>query len=422
MGERSALGISDLLRRSAGEDAGRLAVVDGADRLTRAELDALVNGIAAGLAGRGLRPGDRVGLQLPTGVPFVAAYLGALRAGLIAVPVNPAAAARRSSTSGPTPASRSIWTSRRRANSSPTPGGPPDRPSPVPGGRVAPIPGPTGRATRSPYCSTPPEPAGAPARRCCPAARCWPTSSNSPRSIRRMITAADVLFVPLPLSHVFGLNAGLGMALHVGCDRWCWPTASMRAASLQTMADEGVTAVLGVPGQYAQWLRAAGGARDSPSAVRDVGFDDARPRPGRGLRRARCGHARRLRADRGGAGRHRQRHRSARAAEARVDRAPAARSAGPAARRRRRGGRPRRSRADLHLAAQPVLRLLARRRRRAGCRRLVRHGRHRGGRRRWRAAPGRPGHRSGHRQRVQRLSGRGRGGVRAPARVSRKSR
>ena len=28
--------------------------------------------------------------------------------------------------------------------------------------------------------------------------------------------AADVLFVPLPLSHIFGLNAGLGMALRVG--------------------------------------------------------------------------------------------------------------------------------------------------------------------------------------------------------------
>ncbi len=31
-----------------------------------------------------------------------------------------------------------------------------------------------------------------------------------------MVTGDDVLFVPLPLTHVFGLNAGLGTALRVG--------------------------------------------------------------------------------------------------------------------------------------------------------------------------------------------------------------
>ena len=31
-----------------------------------------------------------------------------------------------------------------------------------------------------------------------------------------LITADDVLFAPLPLSHIFGLNAALGMALRVG--------------------------------------------------------------------------------------------------------------------------------------------------------------------------------------------------------------
>ena len=71
-----------------------------------------------------------------------------------------------------------------------------------------------------------------------------------------MITGEDTLFVPLPLSHVFGLNAGLGMALRVGAtlvlaDRF------EPGATLATMAEEHVTAVLGVPGQYAQWLKSA---------------------------------------------------------------------------------------------------------------------------------------------------------------------
>jgi long-chain acyl-CoA synthetase len=57
----------------------------------------------------------------------------------------------------------------------------------------------------------------------------------------------------LPLTHIFGLNAGLGMGLHAGstvvlADRFD------PAATLATMAAERVTAVVGVPGQYAAWL------------------------------------------------------------------------------------------------------------------------------------------------------------------------
>jgi long-chain acyl-CoA synthetase len=68
-----------------------------------------------------------------------------------------------------------------------------------------------------------------------------------------LLMASDVVFVPLPLTHIFGLNAGLGMALRVGAtlilaDRFD------PGATLATMAAEGVTAVLGVPGQYAAWL------------------------------------------------------------------------------------------------------------------------------------------------------------------------
>jgi long-chain acyl-CoA synthetase len=72
-----------------------------------------------------------------------------------------------------------------------------------------------------------------------------------------LLTATDVLYVPLPLSHVFGLNAGLGMALRVGA------TAVLAdrfdpVASLDTIRAERATAVIGVPGQYAAWLGRAG--------------------------------------------------------------------------------------------------------------------------------------------------------------------
>ncbi|MFD1833177.1 class I adenylate-forming enzyme family protein [Streptomyces desertarenae] len=43
---------------------------------------------AAGLLERGVRAGDRVLIALPDGIEFVWAFLGALRAGIVAVPVN----------------------------------------------------------------------------------------------------------------------------------------------------------------------------------------------------------------------------------------------------------------------------------------------------------------------------------------------
>jgi long-chain acyl-CoA synthetase len=43
---------------------------------------------AAVLQARGVEPGDRVALLLPNGLPFVAAYFGALRVGAIVVPLN----------------------------------------------------------------------------------------------------------------------------------------------------------------------------------------------------------------------------------------------------------------------------------------------------------------------------------------------
>ena len=103
-----------------------------------------------------------------------------------------------------------------------------------------------------------------------------------------LVTATDVLFVPLPMTHIFGLNAGLGIALRVGAtlvlaDRFD------AGATLATMAAERVTAVLGVPGQYAAWLaasgRAATGSRPSGSRCRArrrsaAGWSTGSPPPG----------------------------------------------------------------------------------------------------------------------------------------------
>src|SRR5579862_5257852 len=65
------------------------ALHDSSGWVTWSELRSRAAGVSAALDDMGLKTGDRVGLALPTSVEFVAAYLGVLAAGAVAVPLNP---------------------------------------------------------------------------------------------------------------------------------------------------------------------------------------------------------------------------------------------------------------------------------------------------------------------------------------------
>ncbi|MFF0265301.1 class I adenylate-forming enzyme family protein [Kribbella sp. NPDC004536] len=79
---------ADLLRDTAQRHGDRPALVDGDRRLTWSELDQAVDRTARGLAAAGLVPGYRVLLLVANSIEFVTSYLGVLRAGLVAVPLN----------------------------------------------------------------------------------------------------------------------------------------------------------------------------------------------------------------------------------------------------------------------------------------------------------------------------------------------
>jgi long-chain acyl-CoA synthetase len=82
--------VADLVAAAAVERPEGQAVVESGGRsLTWAELERDVAGVATGLAEAGLVAGQRVMVVLPNRLEFVAAYLGVLRAQLVAVPVNP---------------------------------------------------------------------------------------------------------------------------------------------------------------------------------------------------------------------------------------------------------------------------------------------------------------------------------------------
>lgn len=235
-----AVGPSDLARRASREHPGRVAVVDADTRLSYAELDVRVNGAAQALLDSGLVAGDRVALQLGTSADFVLLYLAVLRAGLVVVPINPAnppaEVDRLLADSGAVrhldrAAARALLAGAKEA---------PDPQQDRGGAELAVLmytAGTSGR-TRGAMLS-----AGA------LLANLEQLAAVEPP----LLLPSDVLFVPLPLTHILGLNAGLGMTLRTGAtlvlaDRFD------PGDTLVTMAAERVTAVLAVPVQYAAWL------------------------------------------------------------------------------------------------------------------------------------------------------------------------
>ena len=80
--------LDTLLANCATRYAHRLATVDGAQRLTWAELDSRVTALARWLLARGIAPGDRIALLLTDGAPFMTTLLACGRIGAIAVLLN----------------------------------------------------------------------------------------------------------------------------------------------------------------------------------------------------------------------------------------------------------------------------------------------------------------------------------------------
>jgi long-chain acyl-CoA synthetase len=81
--------IPDLLRMHAREAPRRRALLLGERALDYAELDALVDRIAASLAHAGLAPRDAIAICAATSLEYAALFLGALRAGVAVAPLAP---------------------------------------------------------------------------------------------------------------------------------------------------------------------------------------------------------------------------------------------------------------------------------------------------------------------------------------------
>jgi long-chain acyl-CoA synthetase len=243
-------GLSALVRAAAARRPEAPAVVDGADRVTWGELDALVDRAAAGLAARGLARGDRVAVQLPNGLAWLRAVLGALRAGLVVVPVNTAYTGPEVEHVLRDSGAALLVTAAGREPVAGVPvlSGPPEADGPPPADDDDPA-----AVSFLAYTSgTTGRPRGA------------MLTAGALRANQRQCLAMDpppvrpddrVLLV-LPLFHVYGLNAGFGLVAATGACAVLVPAFDPRA-TLEVMEREQVTAVPGAPPLYQAWLAVA---------------------------------------------------------------------------------------------------------------------------------------------------------------------
>ena len=85
--------IAELIHLHAQDEPQRRALVQGAQTLSYAALDALMDRVAAALQRDGVQAGDTIAICAATSLAYAATYLGALRAGVVVAPLAPGATA-----------------------------------------------------------------------------------------------------------------------------------------------------------------------------------------------------------------------------------------------------------------------------------------------------------------------------------------
>src|SRR3954454_12041866 len=242
--------LSGLVRSAARQRPEAPAVVAGERRLSWGGLGAPVDRAAAGYAGRGLAAGDRVAVQLPNGIDWLLAALGAQRAGLVVVPVNTAYTdPELEHVLGDSGAVLLV----AREERPPVGGvavctGPPDADGPPPEAAEDP----QGLAFLAYTSGTTGRPRGAMLPHAALRANQEQCLAMTPPPVRE----DDRVLLVLPLFHVYGLNAGFGLLAATGACAVLQEHFDPRA-SLTLMAEEHVTAVPGAPPMYQAWLAAA---------------------------------------------------------------------------------------------------------------------------------------------------------------------
>jgi malonyl-CoA/methylmalonyl-CoA synthetase len=242
--------VGRLLRRwSERGSARQLQGVDGG-WLGADELEARTRDAAQRLLGAGLEPGGRFILSGPTSVDLVIAYVGALRAGLVVVPLNPAYTETEVAriVRDARPAAAAVADSNLAAWVGEASEGPvrllgPELDLPAANGGVIDAVGPADPALLIYTSGTTGRPKGA------LLSQGNLLASATAVNLAWRWTPEDRLLLALPLFHVHGLGVGLGGSLCAGAEIVLRP--KFDAADVADRSrDTGVTLFFGVPTMY----------------------------------------------------------------------------------------------------------------------------------------------------------------------------
>ncbi|MGB8020201.1 MAG: AMP-binding protein [Candidatus Nanopelagicales bacterium] len=272
--------IADLVRDSAAARPAHPALVTRTSRLTWGEFDAAVDRAARAFADRRIAPRGRVALMIANRPEFAVAYFAVLRAGLVAVPLNTGFTApeltRLCADSGASLLLHDAASAKAAGAAS--------RRSPAldvvalesDAGQSLVGRGPDGRGAFAAPRTTAKDTAvlmytsgseGQP-RAAMLSHGALKANIDALARLRRpaALTAEDVLLLVLPLFHIYGLNAGLGLAAKVGATCVLLDRFDARS-SLTAIRELGVTNVAGAPRMYVAWS-AEGSLRESMDGVR----------------------------------------------------------------------------------------------------------------------------------------------------------
>lgn len=283
--------LAELVEAAAAAGPARPALHCAGGSLTWGELGDRVNRLAAGLAGLGLAPGDRVGLLLGNTAEFVVCYFAVLRAGLVALPLNTSYTPPELSYQLRDAGARAVLvTAELAAVVTELRAGLPELAQVIVaagpafeallGGGGAPV-APRGGEDLAVlvYTSgTSGRPKGAMLSH-----RALLANLEQVRRVEpAVVSPDDVVLLVVPLFHIYGLNTGLGMVAATGA------TAVLverfdPVETLAAVAERSVTTVIGAPPVYVAWSMlpaartglagirlAMSGAAPLPPAVRDA--------------------------------------------------------------------------------------------------------------------------------------------------------
>ena len=284
--------LSELVRAAAERSPDKAAFVSGTTSTTWREVDAHVDAAAAALTGLGLQPGDRVALSLANTLDFPVAYFGVLRAGLVAVPLNPGYTAQELRWTLSDSGARAIVVSgaghdlvQPLADELPSldhvlvAGGSWAELLAAAAGRSATTAGAGEDLAVLLYTSGT---SGRPKGAMLPHRALVANLEQAARIEPPVTTADDVVLLVLPLFHVYGLNAALGSVARHGATG----LLVERFDPVETLAElrrAGVTNVVGAPPMYVAWSMLPD-VREAFASVR-LALSGAAPLPAPVLRR-----------------------------------------------------------------------------------------------------------------------------------------